>query len=443
MSKLSAQNRSRLSVTKVEAPAESARSSAVEATLGESRGEMSSAHARLPGIIPIGLLDRLFVAMLELPILDGERAVVEAIVEAVASMVPTCAVGVCFVPEAVSMAPGISEQVVIKRLPQGASEVPSGIDPTRVFPTMAREYVAPLFGPSTGSTFHVASNEDDLDREMSTTVHLADRAAMALGRALDNARAVASLGGKAPNVRALEQRLLQADKLASFGQIAAGVVHELNNPLTSIVAYSDYLIRKSATGPQPPDGEDIERLRRISESATRMLRFTRELVSYARPSSGRAGPVVLHDVIDQAIAFCEHVLSAAAVRVERRYGSGVLTVHAVSEQLVQVFVNLLTNASHAAPADGGRVVVTTALVPKDGAEHASIVVEDNGSGIAPEHLPQVFVPFFTTKRNTQGTGLGLSIVKSILESHDGAIHVDSERGRGTRFVIRLPVRVGG
>jgi len=443
MSKLSARNQSRLSVSKTEASTESP-----QASNNENRNETSSAHARVPGIIPVGLLDRLVVAMLELPILDGERAVVEAAVEAVASMVPNCAVGVCFVPQPNLQSPArISEQVVVKRLPQGASEAVAGVDPTRVFPTMTHEYVAPLSGAdgSAGSTFHVASNEDDLDRETSTTIHLVDRAAMALGRALDNARAIASLGGKAPDVRALEQRLLQADKLASFGQLAAGVVHELNNPLTSIVAYSDYLIRKSATGPAAADGEDVERLRRIGESATRMLRFTRELVSYARPSSGIAGPVVLHDVIDQAIAFCEHVLSAAAVRVERRYGASVLTVHAVSEQLVQVFVNLLTNASHAAPAHGGRVVVSTGLVQtkeKEGVEQASIVVEDNGSGIAPEHLRQVFVPFFTTKRHMQGTGLGLSIVKSILESHDGAIHVDSERGRGTRFVIQLPVRTG-
>ena len=116
-------------------------------------------------------------------------------------------------------------------------------------------------------------------------------------------------------------------------------------------------------------------------------------------------------------------------------------MHAVSEQLVQVFVNLLTNASHAAPANDGRVIVTTGLVD-DTAEskRAAIAVEDNGSGIAPEHLAQVFVPFFTTKRHIQGTGLGLSIVKSILEAHDGAIRVESERGRGTRFVIELPVR---
>ena len=182
--------------------------------------------------------------------------------------------------------------------------------------------------------------------------------------------------------------------------------------------------------------EDVERLRRISESGNRMLRFTRDLVAYARPSGGIVGPVVLHGVVDQAIAFCEHILSATGMRVERHYGADVLTVRGVGEQLVQVFVNLLTNASQAAPAEGGCVRVATSL---DAATRCiAIFVEDNGVGIAPEHLPRVFAPFFTTKTETHGTGLGLSIVKSIIESHDGTIRVESHFGRGTRFVIALP-----
>jgi signal transduction histidine kinase len=233
--------------------------------------------------------------------------------------------------------------------------------------------------------------------------------------------------------------MLQADKLATFGQIAAGLVHELNNPLTSIVAYSDYLIRHSSTpeGATSKDPQDVERLRRISESANRMLRFTRELVGYSRPSSSVVGSVALHRVIDQAVAFCEHVLSAAGVRIERNYGDEMPPVSAVSEQLVQVFVNLLTNASQAAPTDGGQVVVRTFV---DGQTPRVVVeVEDNGTGIAPEHLQHVFVPFFTTKGDKNGTGLGLSIVKSILESQGGEIRVESEVGKGTRFFIELPL----
>ena len=401
-------------------------------------GETSSARARVPELVPAGWLDRLLVAAVDLPLLGGERAVVEAVVEAVAAIVPRCAVGVCFVPP-----PGSAERerTVVSRLPDGATDAGPGIDPTRIFPALASEYVAPIPGSTTGSTLHVASNEDGLDRDTSAIVHLAERAAMALGRALANARAFASLDGERHDARAFERRMLQADKLANFGQIAAGVVHELNNPLTSIVAYSDYLIRRALSGGGVSDGEDVERLRRISESATRMLRFTRDLVSYAHPSESVAGPVVLHGVIDQAIAFCEHVLSATGVRVERRYGSDVLTVRAVGEQLVQVFVNLLTNASQAAPARDGCVVVTTEVGDReDGTKRVTIVVADNGGGIAADHLPHVFVPFFTTRRERQGTGLGLSIVKNVLEGHDGSVRVESELGRGTRFIIDLPIR---
>jgi signal transduction histidine kinase len=235
----------------------------------------------------------------------------------------------------------------------------------------------------------------------------------------------------------LEQRMIQADKLATFGQIAAGLVHELNNPLTSILAYTDYLLRK-AEGGVPYEAQDLERLRRIGQSAERILRFTRELVTYARPSRGRVEPVGVHAAIDQAVAFCEHVLSSAHVQVVRHYGDEVESVDGASEQLVQVFVNLLTNASQAARPSGGSVAITTSRPPGP-VERVIVVVEDDGSGIAPDDLPQIFVPFFTTRDDKQGTGLGLSIVKSIIDGHDGDIRVDSQVGRGTRFVIELPV----
>jgi signal transduction histidine kinase len=285
-------------------------------------------------------------------------------------------------------------------------------------------------------TLHVASDDDELEADGSPAVHLLDRAALVLAHALPKARAAAAANVKT-NAGALERRMMQADKLATFGQLAAGVVHELNNPLTSIVAYSDYLIRKVAEGRGTNEPDDLERLRRISESANRMLRFTRELVGYSRPSSGIVGTVVLHRVVDQAIAFCEHVLSAAGVSVERRYTAESLEVQGVAEQLVQVFVNLLTNACQAAPSSGGRIVIATA--PPDGpGANVLVTVEDNGCGIAPENLQHLFVPFFTTRRESNGTGLGLSIIKNIVANHDGTIRVESQLGLGTRFTIELP-----
>ena len=398
--------------------------------------EVSSPHARVPDIVPASWVDRLLLASLDLPLESGERAVVEAMVDTLAAILPGHAVGACFVPE-----PGaeLREQLVIERLPEGLVETPAGVDPTRVFPCLAHEHVAPVSGSTTGSTLHVASDSDDLHRDASPAVHLVERAAMALGRALTHARQIAALVDVRRDARAIEDRLIQADKLATFGQIAAGVVHELNNPLTSIVAYSDYLIRKElarAASAEGRDEDDVERLRRISESANRMLRFTRDLMSYARPSSAVPGPVVLHGVIDQAIAFCEHILAGAKMKIERRYGPDVLMVRGVSEQLVQVFVNLLTNASQAAPTGGGSVALTTSVDAL--ARRVRVEVRDDGAGIPAENISQVFLPFFTTKGDRHGTGLGLSIVRSIVLSHDGDIRVESEPGLGAMFVLELP-----
>jgi two-component system NtrC family sensor kinase len=399
--------------------------------------ELSVSRRRLAEAVPSAWLDRLLVAAIDLPLQGGERAVVEALVDSVAAIVPSHAMGACWVPESGGTR---RERAAVLRLPGGApADRASGVDPARMFPSLAHEYIVAIPSNSTGSTLHLASDDDDLEAD-SPAVHLVDRAAVVLGRALAHARAaaVAAAAGGQRSVRQFEKRMIQADKLATFGQLAAGVVHELNNPLTSIVAYSDYLIRKAEGNGGIREGDDVERLRRIHESANRMLRFTRELVSYTRPSSGSAAPVALHDALDQAVAFCEHVLSAAGVRVERRYAREGLTVRGVSEQLVQVFVNLLTNACQAAPVSGGRVALSTRLETNASTRKIVVVVADNGAGIAPEHVAHVFVPFFTTKRDRNGTGLGLSIVKNIVEGHDGEIRVASHRGRGTEFVIEFP-----
>jgi signal transduction histidine kinase len=410
-------------------------SAPIEAPIGDR--EVSSSRARLLDVVPIAWLDQLLVASLELPLSGGELAVVEALVDRIAAILPSYAVGACFIRDA-DTAP---VPLIVKRLPEGLLERSGGSDPTRIFSGLAYEHVVSVPGGPAGSTLHLASDDHELDPDGSPAVHLVERAATVLGRVLANARAVAgALAVAARSNSALEQRMIHADRLATFGQVAAGVVHELNNPLTSIVAYSDYLIRR-AIELGGRDVEEVERLRRISDAANRMLRFTRELVSYARPSGGAPAPVVLHAVIDRAIAFCEHVLAGAGMRVERVYAQEGLTVRAVSEQLVQVFVNLITNACQAAPASDGRIIVETSCRTIDqGGRTVMVLIEDNGTGIAAEHVAHVFAPFFTTKGEKNGTGLGLAIVKSIVEAHGGEIGVDSQLGRGTRFIMELPQR---
>jgi two-component system NtrC family sensor kinase len=398
--------------------------------------------------VPSLWIDRLLVATIELPYGEGQDAVVEALLTAISSIVPQHALGACFVKATGSASVGHegSGQKTYQRVPHGARSHGAGVDATRLFPGFQHERVFEIVSSArAGSTLHVACDDDSLDDDRSAVVHIAKRAALALGRAVDHAHAYTAAAATKRELTFLEAHAIQADKLASFGEMAAGLVHELNNPLTSIVAYTDILLKKNAASggrvAHPDEAEDAERLRRIGASANRMLRFTRDLVTYARPSSELAVPVVLHTVVDQALAFCEHVLAEANAQVERRFAPDALTVRGMPEQLTQVFVNLVTNACHALPGKkrGGIITLETCVLADP--KRVRITVADDGHGILPEHVKQVFAPFFTTKRDGRGTGLGLSIVRNIVEHHGGTIRVESTTGvpSGTRFMVELPL----
>jgi signal transduction histidine kinase len=360
-----------------------------------------------------------------LPIGSGDGAVIQAVVDALATMLPDHAVGACLVPH------GGGAHAVI-RATGLADEARS--DPTRIFSTMTYERVLE-FEPG-GSTLHVASEDPSCEDERSMTGLALARGAHVARRGVELARMQSRADEAVTELRAMNAHMVQAEKLASLGQIAAGVVHELNNPLTSIVAYTDYLIRKvTARTPREADtADEIDRLKRIAESAGRMLRFTRDLVSYARPSSESPVPISMHMVIDQAVAFCEHVIADAHVTVVRAFEPDLGIVHGKPEQLAQIFVNLVTNACHAMAPQGGTLTITTRQ--DDGGIHVELA--DTGHGIRPEHVAHVFTPFFTTKTAGAGTGLGLAIVKSIVEGHAGAIHVRSDHGKGATFTLTLP-----
>jgi two-component system, NtrC family, sensor kinase len=364
-------------------------------------------------------IDRLLVAACDLPIARGEAAVVEFLVRALGEIFPDHGVGACFVPAPQSSRDGrasVVEQQLFKYVPEGEEGRGIGVDPTRLFPGFVHERVLDV--DDDGTTLHLASDNDELAGEDSPMIHVARRAALAMRRGLTLARSHAKATEDARDLRALNSHMVQAEKLASLGQLAAGVVHELNNPLTSIVAYTDWLIRKAGPNGDP---DSLERLRRIGESASRILRFTRDLVAYARPSSEVPVPVSIHNVMDQALAFCEHVLAEHGARVERSFAPHAPTVRGMPEQLAQVFVNLFTNACHAMPEAKGCLSVGS-VVSEDGA-WLSVVVEDNGHGIANEHLGSIFTPFFTTKGDGRGTG----------------IRAERSALGGARFVVVFPV----
>ncbi|MCY1040289.1 ATP-binding protein [Corallococcus sp. bb12-1] len=246
---------------------------------------------------------------------------------------------------------------------------------------------------------------------------------------------VIAIGQDVTVVKELEKRIIHAEKLASIGQLAASVVHEINNPMTAVATYADALLQRSRLTPGA-NPADQEKLRKILESSHRILRFTRDLVSYARPAQDRPERVALNAVVDMAVGFCEHVVSQARVTVHREYAGDVPPLAAVRANLVQVFVNLITNACHAMP-PGGAVHLVTA---QDGQE-AVVRVRDTGTGIEPRNLSRIFEPFFTTKPEGRGTGLGLSICQGIVENHGGRLSVESTVGQGTTFTVRLPLAV--
>jgi signal transduction histidine kinase len=244
---------------------------------------------------------------------------------------------------------------------------------------------------------------------------------------------VIAIGQDRTEVRELEGQVIHAEKLATLGQLAAGIVHEINNPLTSISVYGEYLLSKlTRTGAEP---SDLKRVERIMRSSDRIMSFTRNLLTYARPSKEEAQPVLLNDIVEEAVGFCEHIIRDAQVTVVRDYGDDMPKVSAVPGQLHQVFVNLITNVCNAAPEEGGRMRLSTRL---HGHDRIRIEVEDNGVGIRAAELKRVFEPFFSTRRKGTGTGLGLSIVKNIVEQHRGTIEIHSEAGCGTTVLVTLP-----
>jgi two-component system NtrC family sensor kinase len=256
-----------------------------------------------------------------------------------------------------------------------------------------------------------------------------------------DASAVVVIGHDLTEVHRLEEQILHAEKLATLGQLAAGIVHELNNPLTSITVYGEYLHGKAKRANAEPG--DIEKLGRIVEGANRMARFTRDLVTYARPSSEDPTPLSIREVALESVRFCEHVLSDTGVVLTTNFADDLPPMAGVRGQLHQVFVNLVTNACHALrDAPAGTVDIDARRAPGISEQEEIIVrVTDNGPGISAEHLARIFDPFFTTKGEGKGTGLGLSIARKIVKAHRGTIEVITRHeggATGTTFELRFP-----
>ena len=226
-----------------------------------------------------------------------------------------------------------------------------------------------------------------------------------------------------------QRQLYQADKLASVGQLAAGVAHEINNPLTGVLSYAS-LLQKRLTA----DAETREDLEVIIRETLRCREIIRGLLDFARPVPPARRPTDLNEVVRHAASVVKNPLADHQVDLDLSLAKDLPPAHADANQIQQVVVNLLLNAANAIGSEGGGIHVTTREA--EGAT-VEIEVQDSGRGIAPENLSRVFEPFFTT-RGTSGTGLGLAVTWGIVEGHGGTIEVRSEVGQGSCFTVRLP-----
>ena len=226
-----------------------------------------------------------------------------------------------------------------------------------------------------------------------------------------------------------QRQLTQADKLASVGRLAAGIAHEINNPLTGVLSYAS-LLRKRMEH-DVPACEDLDV---IVRETVRCRGIIRGLLDFARPTPPARKPMDLNEVVRRSVSVVMTQLSMHQVDLSLDLAPDLSIAHADANQIQQVVVNLLLNAADAIGTEGGNIRATTRPGPSDSIE---LLLQDSGHGIPAEDLPRIFEPFFTTKGN-HGTGLGLAVSWGIVEAHGGSLEAQSEVGRGTCFTLRLP-----
>jgi len=231
----------------------------------------------------------------------------------------------------------------------------------------------------------------------------------------------------------LQDQLRHADRLATIGQLAAGVAHELNEPLANILGFAQ-LAKKEPGMPATAAG-DLEKIIKTSLHAREIIH---KLLVFSRQMPLQKTQVNLNQVVEEGLYFLESRCAKAGIEVVRSLEPNLPEISADPSQLQQVVVNLVVNAIQASPS-GGKLTIET----HRGRDYVSLAVTDTGTGITEEVKSKIFTPFFTTKDVDHGTGLGLAVVHGIVTSHRGVIRVDSEAGRGSRFEVQLPVNSSG
>jgi PAS domain S-box-containing protein len=248
------------------------------------------------------------------------------------------------------------------------------------------------------------------------------------------ATAVAELREKNDEIRAMTQQLWQAAKLASVGEIAAGIAHELNNPLATVCLRIEALLARTPADDPRRRGMEI-----IEQEAKRMGDLVANLLQFSRRGEDKVSTVDVRQELLQAVDLVQHILRKAQVCVVQELAADAPIIYADRQKLRQVFLNLLTNAADAM-AKGGKLTLRIAPTTLHGVPSIELQFIDTGSGVSSEHLAKIMEPFFTTKEEGRGTGLGLAICRRVVQEHQGTIEIESAVGQGTTVRIVLPVQ---
>jgi signal transduction histidine kinase len=230
----------------------------------------------------------------------------------------------------------------------------------------------------------------------------------------------------------IQKGMMQYDKMASIGRLAAGVAHEINNPLTTILT-SAMLIQED-TEPEDPNYQELQI---IADEALRCRKIVSSLLDFARQSEPVKAKHNPNKVVTESVVLTRKQAAFNDVAVEESLAKDLPLINMDKDQVEQALINLILNAIEATD-PGGKVTVSTSFVPE--ADSVELTVSDSGKGIPEEDMGKIFDPFFTTRES--GTGLGLAIAHGIIEQHGGTIEVDSKVGQGTRFSIKMPCKHG-
>ena len=266
----------------------------------------------------------------------------------------------------------------------------------------------------------------DSFNQMTTELKMANEKLVDWGKTLEK-----KVEERTREIKEMQAHLIQSEKLASIGKLSAGVAHEINNPLGGILMYSHLILEDAEEGSQT-----AENLKKIINETTRCKNIVRGLLDFARPKEPEISNIDLNELLDGTLSLLERQVLFQNIKVDKQYAGDLKKISADGAQLQQVFTNIILNAAEAMDGRGTLTLVTVCGLDK---KQMEVQIRDTGQGIKEEDRQRLFEPFFSTKEVGKGTGLGLAISYGIIQRHKGTIQVQSEVGKGTTFIIQLPI----